>query len=177
MSSAAAGTVASFSGEENGSKVTSPVGWPPHGSSNLGGTSVCSAEAEQGEGPAAASATSSALGENGGAVMAVSSVASMDYASAACPVGAVAVGPFSAAATSEVGSVSVSPSGAAAAANAANGTKAVAKGGDVSTENEEILALLRDVVEKIAGMGSAEPDVLIADTDGADGLSRPNPSD
>ena len=86
----------------------------------LGATSAVSAEAEQGDGPAAASATSSAVGEGIVETSAVSVVAAPNYAAAACDFGVVAVGPYGASAASQVGVAAVGPSGAAATSNAAN---------------------------------------------------------
>jgi hypothetical protein len=90
-------------------------------------TSSVSAEAQQGDGPAAASASSSAVGPTTD-TKAVSVVVGPNGASAACPFGVVVVGPQGAAAASEVGVATVGPAGAASASNAANSSRAVIDG-------------------------------------------------
>jgi hypothetical protein len=102
----------------------------------LGATSAVSAEAEQGDGPAAASATSSAVADGIADTSAVSVVAAPNYAAAACDFGVVAVGPFGASAASEVGVAAVGPSGAAATSNAANSSSVAVNGNGKATIEE-----------------------------------------
>ncbi len=94
----------------------------------IGATSAVSAEAEQGDGPAAASATSSAVGEGVAHTSAVSVVAAPNYAAAACDFGVVAVGPAGASAASQVGVAAVGPGGVAATSNAANSSHVAVNG-------------------------------------------------
>ena len=148
MSSASAGSLTSATMAKNAAK-TNAKKRGSKGSENFGGTSACSAEAEQGEGPAAASATSSAVGDQDTSTTAVSSVASSDYAAASCPIAVVAVGPNSASAASEAGTVSVSPNGAAAATPAANGSKTATFDGPRDPRHAEILSLLRKAMDEV----------------------------
>lgn len=84
-------------------------------------TSKVATEAEQGTGPAAASATTAATGDGNHDVSSVSVVVGEHGASAASDVGVVAIGPNGAAAANEAGVVAVGPEGGAAASDAANG--------------------------------------------------------
>lgn len=114
MSSASAGSVSDNSGEKNFAQVpcdSCPSCGHPL---SLSCTSAVSAEAEQGDGPAAASATSSAVSGSMVSTSAVSVCVGGDYASAACDYGVVAVGPSSAAAVGRFGAVAVGPTGAVA---------------------------------------------------------------
>lgn len=86
----------------------------------LAATSSVAAEAQQGEGPAAASASGSAVGETNVASRAVSVVIGPHGAAAACELGVAVVGPQGAAAASSIGVASAGPGGAAAAGNGAN---------------------------------------------------------
>ena len=96
-----------------------PLGDPP-GSPQLAATSSVAAEAQQGDGPAAASASGSAVGTTSVASRAVSVVIGPHGAAAACELGVAVVGPQGAAAASSIGVASAGPSGAAAAGNGAN---------------------------------------------------------
>jgi len=86
----------------------------------FGGTSSVAAEAQQGDGPAAASASGSAVGENSTNTSAVSVVVGPYGAAAASDIGVVVVGAQGAAAACEMGAVSSGPSGVAASGNGAN---------------------------------------------------------
>jgi hypothetical protein len=86
----------------------------------LAATSSVAAEAQQGDGPAAASASGSAVGQSTVESRAVSVVVGPNGAAAACEIGVVVVGPQGAAAASEMGVASAGAHGAAAAGNGAN---------------------------------------------------------
>jgi len=101
------------SGAETG---TSPVPDDAHT------TSAVNAQAEQGSGPAASGATTSATSMGNSRTSSTSAAVGEYGASAASDVGVAAVGPSGAASASEVGSTSVGPEGGAAASNAANST-------------------------------------------------------
>ncbi len=120
MSSASAGSSSSNSGEKNYAET-------PDGSEQdygrlpqFSATSTTCAEAQQGDGPAAASASGSAVGVNVAKTTSVSTCIGTDYAAAACEYGVAVAGPHSAAAASQVGVVAVGPDGAAATSDAAN---------------------------------------------------------
>jgi hypothetical protein len=120
MSSASAGSHSDNTGQKNFAEVSGKP-CPTCGAiGNMAATSTTSAEAQQGDGPAASSASSSAVGDGAVKTSAVSTCVGSDYAAAACEFGAVAVGPCSAAAASQVGVVAVGSTGAAASSNSAN---------------------------------------------------------
>jgi hypothetical protein len=96
-------------------------------------TSHAVAEAEQGDGPAAASGSSSAAGPRGMMVDNVAVVVGAHGAAAASRIGVVSVTPDGAAAASEVGTAAVGHEGAAATSNAANSSTTQVKGGQPSS--------------------------------------------
>jgi hypothetical protein len=96
------------------------------------------AEAQQGDGPAAASASGSAVGENSTNTSAVSVVVGPYGAAAACDIGVVVVGAQGAAAASEMGAVSSGPSGVAATGNGANSSIVAVNGNSADGEPETI---------------------------------------
>lgn len=111
MSSASAGSTSQNSGEKNYAE-TAGKECPTCGrNAAFSATSAVSAEAEQGNGPAAASASSSAVSESAVQTSAVSVCVGTEYAAAACDFGAVVVGPNSAAAVGKTGAVAVGPTG------------------------------------------------------------------
>ena len=120
MSSASAGSRADNSGEKNFAQASGETCPTCGRASDFGATSTVAAEAQQGDGPAAASASASSVMDGAAKTSSVSVVVGADYAAAACEFGAVVVGPNSAAAASQVGVAAVGPAGAAATSNSAN---------------------------------------------------------
>lgn len=120
MSSASSGSISDNTGQKNFAEVSGKPCPTCGGIGNMTATSTTSAEAQQGDGPAASSASSSAVSDGAVKTSAVSTCVGSDYAAAACEFGAVAVGPYSAAAASQVGVVAVGSTGAAASSNSAN---------------------------------------------------------
>lgn len=120
MSSATSGSVGATSGEKNHAKA-SPK--PTSNPAEFAATTSVAAEAEQGDGPAAASSSASAVGKNSPSTKVATVVVGKDYAAAASEAGVAVVGPNSASAASKIGVVAVGPDGAAATSNAANGSQ------------------------------------------------------
>lgn len=132
MSSASAGSSSSNSGEKNYAETPDGDKQEYQELPQFSSTSTTCAEAQQGDGPAAASASGSAVAENVAKTTSVSTCIGTDYAAAACEYGVVVVGPHSAAAASQIGVVAVGPDGAAATSNAANASS-VAIGSNPAT--------------------------------------------
>lgn len=101
---------------------------PACGQVNASATCAVAAEAEQGDGPAASSAASSAVADGIAKTSAVSTTATLDYAAAASDTVAVAVGPYGAAAAGPNGVAVVGPDGASASSNAANSSSTAVNG-------------------------------------------------
>lgn len=99
---------------------------PPSG--KVAATSSVSAEAQQGDGPAAAGASASGACETVARTSVVSVVIGPDGAAAACEFGVVVAGPHGAAAASQAGVAAIGHNGAASSSNAANATSAAVDG-------------------------------------------------
>lgn len=105
-------------------------------------TSSVSAEAQQGDGPAAAGASASGVGETVARTSAVSVVIGPEGAAAACEYGVVVAGPHGAAAASQAGVAAVGQNGAASSSNAANATSAAVDGATDHRPADDILERL-----------------------------------
>lgn len=95
---------------------------------NVAATSSVSAEAQQGDGPAAAGASASGVAHGIARTSSVSVVIGPYGAAAACDAGVVVSGPHGSAAASEAGVSAVGANGAASSSNAANATSAAVEG-------------------------------------------------
>jgi hypothetical protein len=124
---------------------------PEESPANVAATSSVSAEAQQGEGPAAAGASASGVSRSIAHTSAVSVVIGPDGAAAACDAGVVVSGPHGAAAASEAGVAAVGADGAASSSNAANATSAAVNGTGrgAPTELTERLARLEEEAREL----------------------------
>jgi hypothetical protein len=105
-------------------------------------TSSVSAEAQQGDGPAAAGASASGVSESVARTSAVSVVIGPDGAAATCDFGVGVAGPHGAAAASQAGVAAVGRNGAASSSNAANATSAAVDGAVERQPDDDILERL-----------------------------------
>ena len=138
----------------------------------LAATSSVAAEAQQGDGPAAASASGSAVGESTVESRAVSVVVGPEGAAAACELGVVVVGPQGAAAASAIGVASAGPHGAAAAGNGANSSSvAIDSDGRVSYATP-LDGPADDLEERIARLEAANRELRKLLRSGSGGARR-----